>query len=73
MRGATNCKGDSWTVAVSMATPVILAQIVKRLTADGAEFCGDVLVLAAGENVGDLVIGGKKPLHLRSRLEPLDA
>lgn len=59
MRGATNCKGDSWTVAVSMATPVILAQIVKRLTADGTEFCGGVVVLAAHKNVGDLVIGGE--------------
>jgi hypothetical protein len=59
VRGATNCKGDSRTVAVSRATPVILTQIVKRLTADRTEFCGGVVVLAAHENVGDLVIGGE--------------
>src|SRR3978361_2216835 len=31
---------------------------------------GVVLVGAAGENVGDLLMGGKKPLHLPRRLEP---
>jgi hypothetical protein len=72
MHGATNCKDDSPTFAVSRATPVILAQIVKRLTADGTEFCGGVVVLAARENVGDLVIGGKELLRLSIRLEPLD-
>jgi hypothetical protein len=51
-----------------MATPVIVARIVKRLTADGTEFCGGVVVLAAGEIVGDLIIGGKKPLHLKAGL-----
>jgi hypothetical protein len=72
VHGATNCKGESPTFSVSRATPVVLAQIVKRLTADGPEFCGGAVALAAGENVGDLVIGGKKPLHLQSRLEPPD-
>jgi hypothetical protein len=67
VHGTTNCKGDSPTFAVSMATPVILARIV-RLTADGTEFCGGVVVLAAGEIVGDLIIGGKKPLHLKADL-----
>src|SRR3954465_9843375 len=32
---------------------------------------GSVLVAAAGENVGDLIMGGKKPLHLPRRLEAL--
>jgi hypothetical protein len=32
---------------------------------------GGVLVGAAGENVGDLIMGGQKPLHLPRRLEPL--
>jgi hypothetical protein len=32
---------------------------------------GGVLTGAAGENVGDLIMDGKKPLHLPWRLEPL--
>src|ERR1700761_5519704 len=32
---------------------------------------GGVLVGAAGENVGDLIVGGKKPLHLPRRLVAL--
>jgi hypothetical protein len=32
---------------------------------------GGLLVGAAGENVGDLIMDGKKPLHLPRRLEPL--
>ena len=32
---------------------------------------GGLLVGAAGENVGDLIMGGQKPLHLPRRLEPL--
>jgi hypothetical protein len=32
---------------------------------------GGVLVGAAGENVGDLIVGGKKPLHLPWRLVAL--
>jgi hypothetical protein len=32
---------------------------------------GGVLVGAAGENVSDLIMGRKKPLHLPRRLEPL--
>jgi hypothetical protein len=32
---------------------------------------GDVVVSAAGENVGDLVMGGKETLNLPRRLEPL--
>jgi hypothetical protein len=46
--GAT-CKVDSRAFTVPRATPVILALIVKRLTADAAKFSGDVVVLAAGE------------------------
>jgi hypothetical protein len=69
VHGATNCTGDSPTFAVSMATPAILARIAKPLTADGTEFCGGVVVLAAGEIVGDLIIGGKKPLRLKADLD----
>jgi len=32
---------------------------------------GGVLIEVAGENVGDLIMGGKKPLHLPRRLESL--
>jgi hypothetical protein len=32
---------------------------------------GGVLVGAAGEDVGDLIMGGEKPLHLSRRLEAL--
>jgi hypothetical protein len=42
VHGATKCKGDNPTFAAFMATPVTLAQIVKRLTADKTEFCGGV-------------------------------
>ena len=45
---------------------------VKRLTADETEFCGGVVVLAAGENVGESVIVGKELLRLSGQLEPLD-
>jgi hypothetical protein len=69
---APTCKNDGPTFAVSRATPVILAQIVKRLTADETEFCGGVVVLAAGENVGESVIVGKELLRLSGQLEPLD-
>jgi hypothetical protein len=44
MHGATNSKGDRTTFAVFRATPVVLAQIVKRLTANGTKFRGGVLV-----------------------------
>jgi hypothetical protein len=33
------------------------------------EFGGDVLAGTAAENVGDLIMGGRKPLHLSRRLE----
>src|ERR1700758_4997905 len=32
---------------------------------------GGLLVGAAGENIGDLIVGGKKPLHLPRRLVAL--
>src|SRR3954464_5661209 len=35
------------------------------------KFRGGVLVGAAGEDVGDLIVGGEKPLHLPRRLEAL--
>jgi hypothetical protein len=40
------------------------------LTAGGMNFRGGVLVGTAGENVDDLIMDGKKPLHLPWRLEP---
>src|SRR5712671_3684256 len=39
--------------------------------AAGPEVCGGVVVSAAGENVGDLVMSGKEALNLPRRLEPL--
>ncbi len=39
--------------------------------AGGSRLDGGILVAAAGEDVGDLIMGGKKPLHLPRRLEPL--
>jgi hypothetical protein len=41
------------------------------LDCDDTKFGGGVLIGAAGENVGDLIVGGKKPLHLPWRLEAL--
>jgi hypothetical protein len=35
------------------------------------KFVGGILAGTAGENVGDLVVGRPKPLHLPRRLEPL--
>ena len=43
----------------------------EGLGAAGPEFCGGVVVSAAGENVGDLVMSGKETLNLPRRLEPL--
>jgi hypothetical protein len=60
--------GAGPTFAVFSATPVILAQIVERLTADRTEFCGGVVVLTAHEHVGDPVIGGRKPLPCKADL-----
>src|SRR5215813_3462253 len=54
-----------------MATPVTSAQVVKAWVAAEPEVCGGVVVSAAGENVGDLVMSGKEALNLPRRLEPL--
>src|SRR5271166_790094 len=43
----------------------------EGLVAGEMELRGGVLAWAAGENVGDLIVGGKKPLHLPRRLEAL--
>src|SRR3954453_20528307 len=43
----------------------------EGLGAAGPEVCGGVGVSAAGENVGDLIMGGKEALNLPRRLEPL--
>jgi len=37
----------------------------------GSKLGGGILVAVAGEDVGDLITGGGKPLHLPRRLEPL--
>src|SRR6202045_1200021 len=54
-----------------MATPVTSAPGGEGLGAAGPEVRGGVVVSAAGENVGDLVMGGKEALNLPRRLEPL--
>src|SRR5947207_8559629 len=43
----------------------------EGLGAAGPEVCGGVVVSAAGEHIGDLIMGGKEALHLPRRLEPL--
>ena len=43
----------------------------EGLGAAGPEVCGGVVVSAAGEKVGDLVMRGKEALDLPRRLEPL--
>src|SRR5271166_815649 len=43
----------------------------EGLVAGEMELRGGVLAWAAGENVGDLIVGGKKLLHLPRRLEAL--
>jgi hypothetical protein len=55
----------------AIATPVSSAQRGECLTEGGAKLRGGVLLWAAGEHVGDLIMDGKKPLHLPGRLEPL--
>src|ERR1700730_16144648 len=62
--------GDTRDYA-AMATPVTSAQVAKAWVRPGPEVCGGVAVSAAGENVGDLVIGGKEALNLPRGLEPL--
>jgi hypothetical protein len=42
----------------------------KCLTAGGMKPGGAVVVWAVGEEVGDLIMDGKKPLHLPRRFEP---
>src|SRR6202045_4343531 len=54
-----------------MATPVTSAPGGEGLGAAGPEVRGGVVVSAAGENVGDLVMSGKEALNLPRRLEPL--
>ena len=49
------------------ATPVTSAQVVNAWLRASRRCLG----WAADENVGDLIMGGKKPLHLPRRLEPL--
>ena len=41
------------------------------MTAGGMKLDGGILVTAAGENVGDLIMGRQKPLRLPRRLESL--
>src|SRR6266446_10766890 len=43
----------------------------EGLGAAGPKVCGGVVVSAAVENFGDLVMGGKEALNLPRRLEPL--
>jgi hypothetical protein len=62
--------GDTRDYA-AMATPVTSAQVAKAWGAAGPEVCGGVMVSAAGEDVGNLVMSGKEALSLPGRLEPL--
>src|SRR5437762_5232253 len=43
----------------------------EGLGAAGPEVCGGVVVSAAGEHIGDLIMGGEEALNLPRRLEPL--
>src|SRR3954454_3264131 len=43
----------------------------EGLGAAGPEVCGGVVVSAAGEHIGDLIMGGEEALSLPRRLEPL--
>jgi hypothetical protein len=42
----------------AIATPVTSAQVAKAWVRSDRRVCGGVVVSAAGENVGDLVMGG---------------
>jgi len=42
------------------------------LDCESTKVGGGVLVWPAGENIGNLIMDGKKPLHLPRRLEPLN-
>src|SRR5204863_9243879 len=43
----------------------------EGLGAAGPEVCGGVVVSAAGEHIGDLIMGGEEALNLPRRLETL--
>jgi hypothetical protein len=62
--------GDTRDYAAT-ATPVTSAQVAKAWVRPDRRFPGGVVVAAAEENVGDLVMGGKEALNLPRRLEPL--
>src|SRR5712671_4615553 len=62
--------GDTRDYA-AMATPVTSGPGGARLGAAEPKVRGGVVVSAAGENVRDLVMGGKEALNLPRRLEPL--
>jgi hypothetical protein len=70
VHGAANCNGDSLTFSVSRATPVILAQIVKRRTTAERNYAAVSWSWRLANNVGDL--GERERLRLSGRLEPLD-
>ena len=55
----------------AIATPVTSAQMGCRIDCGRNETRQRCLGWAAGKDVGDLVMGGKKPLHLPRRLEAL--
>ena len=61
--------GDTRDYA-AMATPGDVGPGGEGLGAAGSEVCGGVMVSAAGEDVGDLVMSGKE-LNLPRRVEPL--
>jgi hypothetical protein len=53
----------------TIAAPVTSAQVAKAWVRPDRS-CGGAVISTAGENIGDLVMGGKEALNLPRRLEP---
>src|SRR6202045_3817512 len=64
--------GDTRDYA-AITTPVTSAQVAKAWVRPDRSFCGGVVVSAAGENVGDLVMSGKEALNVPRRHDPLSS
>jgi hypothetical protein len=52
-----------------MGTPVTLGPSYECVIVGGMKSTGSVSIGVAGENVGNLIMDGKKSLHLGRRLE----
>ena len=66
---ATGRSGDDTRSYAAMATPVTSAQVVKAWLRAMRNLAAVSWLGQAGEEVGDLIRGGKEPLHLPRRLE----